>query len=329
MGGPDQGLFLLNAYQHGFPLVEAPFQHIAEHAGQEEAAVLDFYRQGLASGLISRIGAVVAPRRVSWSTLAALAVPQATLAHVGTRISQRAEINHNYEREDTWNLWFVLSERDESRGRQVLAEIAADVGSPALAMPLLAEYHIDLGFDLQARAENRVPGMVDRKSGAQERSLTADEYAALAALDDGLSLVARPYAELGERIGLSENAVIELLKSWLDDGVLKRFGVVVRHRPLGYTANAMCVWDVPDEQVDALGGRLAEQTGVTLCYRRERARPAWPYNLYCMIHGRQREQVLTLRAQYAERLGLDQYAHKVLFSGQCFKQCGARFGGRS
>ena len=100
-------------------------------------------------------------------------------------------------------------------------------------------------------------------------------------------------------------------------GVIKRFGVVVRHRELGYRANAMCVWDVPDAPdagtVDALGEALAREPGVTLCYRRARALPEWPYNLFCMVHGRDRATSKPARRARGAH-GLARFPSAVLFS---------------
>ncbi len=102
-------------------------------------------------------------------------------------------------------------------------------------------------------------------------------------------------------------------------------GIVVRHHELGYTANAMVVWDVPDGQVEAIGEQLGAQPCVTLCYQRPRRLPDWPYNLFCMIHGRDRDRVLGTIEQMLGTLALQEISHKVLFSGRRFKQRGARY----
>lgn len=316
------GLRLLNDYQRDFPLVARPYAHIAARLGLDEATVIDAYREGLASGTISRIGAVVAPRRLGASTLAAMAVPDHRLAAVAAVVNAHGEVNHNYAREDHWNLWFVVTAGSEARRAAVLQDIAAETGMAVLSMPLREEYHIDLGFNLQG--DDR-PKSAQHESNRAPCALPAIGQALLAALQEGLPLDARPYALLGEKAGLSEAMTLEMLEGWLADGLLKRFGVIVRHRALGYTANAMCVWDVPDSEVTELGRQLAAVPGVTLCYRRERALPDWPYNLYCMIHGKAREDVLALRQAEAARLGLDRFPHQILFSNHCFKQCGARY----
>ncbi|MCB1856720.1 MAG: AsnC family protein [Gammaproteobacteria bacterium] len=147
----------------------------------------------------------------------------------------------------------------------------------------------------------------------------------IAQIQDGLPLTSRPYGEVGRRIGLSEDQVIHRVKALQAAGIIKRMGVVVRHHELGYTANAMVVWDVPDHQVDEVGARLGARDCVTLCYRRPRRLPDWPYNLFCMIHGRRRERVLEYIDQLVITEQLGEVPRKVLFSGRRFKQRGARY----
>jgi DNA-binding Lrp family transcriptional regulator len=147
----------------------------------------------------------------------------------------------------------------------------------------------------------------------------------LAAIQPGLPLVPRPYARLAAGLGLDEAEVIDRLQRLKAAGVIRRLGVVVRHHELGYRANAMVVWDVPDAEVRALGRCLAGFDFITLCYQRPRRLPQWRYNLYCMIHGTSRVEVLAQLAWLVERCGLQALAHEVLFSRQRFKQCGAAY----
>ncbi len=155
---------------------------------------------------------------------------------------------------------------------------------------------------------------------------TPSERALLAALADGLPLKPRPFAALGARLGVTEAEALDALRALRDRGVVRRFGVVVRHHELGYRASAMVVWDVPDAAVDAAGRALAAAPGVTLCYRRPRRPPDWPYNLFCLIHGRDRGAVRRAVELAAELAGLAAAPRAVLFSGRRFKQRGAAFG---
>jgi DNA-binding Lrp family transcriptional regulator len=153
-------------------------------------------------------------------------------------------------------------------------------------------------------------------------SRSAEELCLLEALEGGLALVSRPYAHLAARCGLSEESVLRHIENWQEEGLIKRFGVVVRHHEMGYRANAMVVFDLPDDEVDAIGALLAQEPAVTLCYRRERCLPHWPNNLYCMVHGRSRDDVAPVVARLAATAGV---TPGVLFSVRRFKQCGARY----
>ena len=151
------------------------------------------------------------------------------------------------------------------------------------------------------------------------------DRALLAAVAEGLPLVPRPFAALGAGLGLAEEEVLSGLRRLTASGIISRLGIVVRHHELGWRANAMTVWDVPDAQVAAAGGRLRELPFVTLCYRRPRRPPAWPYNLFCMIHGRDRARVLDQVEEATRMGGLAGLPRDVLFSVRRFKQRGARY----
>ena len=163
------------------------------------------------------------------------------------------------------------------------------------------------------------------QTGRTPPQLDETDRRLLAAIQSGLPLVARPYAEIGKCIGLAEVEVIARLGHLKQAGIIRRFGVVVRHHEVGYGANAMVVWDVPDAQVHELGHCLAEFDFITLCYRRPRHLPQWRYNLYCMIHGKTREDVLSNLEWMVNRCGLQGLPHEVLFSRRRFKQRGAMY----
>ncbi len=308
---------LLNDWQRDFPIVSLPFERLGQKLGAGDTAILDTLARLQARGAISRVGAVFAPRRVGASTLAALAAPAERLEEIADMVSARSEVNHNYQREHHFNLWFVVTAADKDTLKQTLAAIEGETGCAVISLPLENEYHIDLGFDLNSAHKHHatIPDTPVREPDAMEKQL-------IAALQPGLELVARPFARLGERIGMGESEVLERLTGWLDEGLIKRFGVVVRHHELGYRSNAMVVFDVPDADVDRIGRHLAAEPGVTLCYRRTRSLPDWPYNLFCMVHGRSREEAQPRIDRLGRLAGLPAQA---LFSTRRFKQCGARY----
>jgi DNA-binding Lrp family transcriptional regulator len=322
---------LLNDWQRDFPLCPHPFAEIGTRVGAGATAVIDTLQRLQRRGAISRLGAVFAPRRAGAGTLAALAAPPERLEEIAAMVSARPEVNHNYQREHHWNLWFVVTTRDRQTLAATLAAIEAETGCKVLSMVLKHEYHIDLGFNLKtadnsgadkwvASPHRTVHAGTDRPVGEIER--TPEALRLLEALESGLALVPRPYEELGRRCRLSEAQVMGSITGWQNEGLIKRFGVVVRHHEVGYRANAMVVFDIPDDEVDAIGERLAQESAVTLCYRRERSLPDWSNNLYCMVHGKSREEVAPVIDRLTE---LAAVTPSVLFSVRRFKQCGARY----
>jgi siroheme decarboxylase len=193
---------------------------------------------------------------------------------------------------------------------------------PVVRCPLVEEYRIDLGFDLVEGWTNRdaAPTFVDRSL-----ELSQDERRLVGVLQSGLPILSHPYAVLAERAGLTEEALMHRLKGWVERGVIRRFGFVARHHELGFQANAMVVWHVPDVMARSFGSRLAREEGVTLCYRRNSSPPRWPYNLYCMVHGRDKEMTERQIERITESAGLGAFARDVLFGVMRFKQRGARY----
>ena len=139
---------LLNDYQRGFPLSPTPYAEIARELGTSEAEVLACLHALQERGMVGRVGPVLAPGRAGASTLAAMVVPEQRLPNVARLINAYDEVNHNYEREHEFNLWFVVTAASRARVGEVLDEIRVATGLQVLDLPMEAHYHIDLGFPL-------------------------------------------------------------------------------------------------------------------------------------------------------------------------------------
>jgi len=316
---PDLRFALLNDWQRGFPLVGAPFAAIGKAFDADALTVLEQYRTLLGEGAISRIGGVWGAGAGGAALLCALNVPARRLEAVAAQVSAHPGVNHNYEREHRHNLWFVITGRNPEAVAQAVDGLEAQTGCIALRLRMRRAYRIDLGFDL--RGELAASGRV-----AQQHAMPVDAAdAPLAALvEDGLPLVARAFDAWADALQWPREQVLATLQRWLRQGTLRRFGVIVRHHEAGFAHNAMTVFDVPDELVDGCGAALAGQRGVTLAYRRERAE-GWPFNLYCMVHGRDRVAVQAAIDTATLRCGLASHPRAVLFSRRRFKQVGARY----
>jgi DNA-binding Lrp family transcriptional regulator len=181
------------------------------------------------------------------------------------------EVNHNYQREHRYNLWFVVTAGRSGAWRQALGAIER--------RDRLRRHRAAAGAGISHRPRLSLDGK--GKEGAAGAGAPAwpfaptpplDEFERrlVMALQEGLPLFARPFSVLASRVGCDESEVLERIRRWCAEGIIKRFGVVVRHHELGYTANAMLVHDIPDAEVAEIGELLAREPGVTLCYQRPR-----------------------------------------------------------
>ena len=154
--------------------------------------------------------------------------------------------------------------------------------------------------------------------------LDETDRALIVAVQGGLPRVPRPYHAIAERTGLAPEEVMRRLQAMLDGGAIRRIGAVPNHYAIGWTANGMTVWDVDDACIDALGAQVGDLDFVTHCYRRPRALPAWPYNLFAMVHGASRDECAVKAAQIRALLGDACRASDILYSTRILKKTGLR-----
>ncbi|GGW43137.1 hypothetical protein GCM10011452_34370 [Gemmobacter lanyuensis] len=311
-------LRLLDEFQRDFPLTGRPFARVATALSLSEPKVLARLQHLTETGALARVGATVRPHTAGASTLAALAVPEAQLEEVATLVGAERGVNHSYQREDLWNLWFVATAPDAPALAASLSRIGQATGLKVLNLPLVRAFNIDLGFRLTG-ARAAMPA--DR--GAATTHLQGADRAILQALSDGLPLLPRPYAALAARLGLTEGHLHQRIAALIAGGVITRLGLIVRHRALGYAANAMVAWALPEGQIPDAGRALATLPGVTLCYERRPVPGLWEHPLFCMIHARTRPEALAVLDRAARLPELAGAAPRILFSTRCFKQRGA------
>lgn len=310
---------LLNDWQRDFPVTFRPFGVLAQQLGTTENDVIARLRAKRAAGQITRVGATVAPGTVAASTLAAVAAPEHRVEEVARIVGAQPGVNHSYLREHAWNLWFVVTGPDRAHVSETLERIAALSGLRVLDLPLVRPFNLDLGFDLRGDAAETATAVAPPDSS----QLRPGDRAILQALMQGLPLEPRPYLALATRLGRDVGEVMARIRALCAARIIGRFGVIVRHRALGWRSNAMVVWDLPHEAIDRAGPLLAAQPGVTLCYERRPVEGAWPYRLYSMIHARSRAGALARLDAAAALPALRGVPRVALFSSRCFKQTGA------
>ena len=200
------GARLLSEWQQDFPLCPAPFAELAGKLGVAEGAVLRMLERLRREGQIARVGAVFAPKRIGASSLAAMAVPPEKLAIVTEAVNRFPEVNQNYVRRHRYNLWFVASSTDEAALARLLARMGAATGCPPIALPLVEEFHIDLGFCLQGGERKPAPAQArpvlpQTPLGEEERRLIAVLPDATVAQADRLARELHPGVRRDDPLG--------------------------------------------------------------------------------------------------------------------------------
>jgi DNA-binding Lrp family transcriptional regulator len=142
-------------------------------------------------------------------------------------------------------------------------------------------------------------------------------------LQEGVPLVSRPFQALAGQLDMSEEELLKTIEDFLRRGIIRRFGAVMRHQDLGYMANAMIVWQVPEDRIEEVGGIMAGFQEVTHCYQRPAYPPDWPYNLFTMVHGRKREDCQEIASRLAKAGGIDNY--RMIFSTDELKKSGMKY----
>ena len=321
---------LVDEYQSGFPVVERPFRVVGKELGIDETEALERVRRLRERGVFRRFGAVLNPPVIGSSTLAAVSAPEDRFDEVAAVVNGYRQVNHNYRRDHEWNMWFVVTAASREKRDAILAEIGAETGCDVLNLPMLTDYYIDLEFPVvndDAFARESVAATdasATRISEDAAAGLSDLDAALLVEIQDGFPLSATPYRDVAAAIDADVDEVVAAVDRLRANGCIKRIGCVVNHIVTGFDANCMVVWDVPDDELDALGEAVGQLPYVTLCYHRPR-RPdqEWGYNLFTMIHGREADAVDgKIDELAAEHLP---FPHERLYSTETLKQTGARY----
>jgi DNA-binding Lrp family transcriptional regulator len=310
---------LLNLLQSSFPLTPAPFASIAETLGVAEEEVLERAGRLRRAGVLRRLSAIFDLYRLGYkSSLVAMAVDPARLDDAAAVISAHPGVSHNYSRDHRFNLWFVLAIPREQDFEAAVARMAQGAAADrAIVLPALRQYKLDVRYDMEEGIGNSNGEAPDKREGP-DRDLTPEEICVVRVLQQDLPIVRRPFAEGARALGVSEEDLLARAREMLDEGTMRRFAAVLRHREAGFRANGMACWVVPEYRVDKIGEELAASPRVSHCYRRPTYPPDWPYALFSMVHARSRGQCEAVVADLSRRTGISDYG--VLYSTREYKK---------
>lgn len=316
---------VLTEIQGGFPISASPYCDLAASLGSTESDMLTSVEKMRDTGVIRRIGAIFDSARLGYrSTLCAIAAPPERVEEVAAIVSAYPNVTHNYQREDRYSVWFTVIAPSQERIGEILREIAGETGiDDILDLPAIRLFKIKVDFDFTGERGDvaEVPPVV-KPAEVAAVVLTDDERELARLLQADLPQFEHPFAVLadmlqGRGVDATEVWVLDRVRSWVASRVIRRFGAAIKHHKTGFTANAMGVWDCPDERVEEVGTIMASFPEVSHCYERPRA-ATWPANLYTMIHGRSRAEVEATAARIRDAVGLA--TPRLLYSVREFKK---------
>ncbi len=309
---------LLYQMQHAFPLTQRPFRELADTLGSSEEAVMDAVRQLKEERIIRQTSAIFDTKRLGYkSSLVAFKVPEEKIEDAAEIINAHPGVSHNYLRNHDYNIWFTMAVApDTALGLEKTIDILKERSGAedAIILPTLKMFKIKVQMDTTGK---RAKKEKVHKAAHKEIDLTPEHIEVIKALQKDIDIVAEPFADITEVLGITHEKLFEIATELKESGVMRRFATILNHRKAGFGANAMSVWSVPEEKGEEIGRQLAEFSAVSHCYLRPRY-PNWPYNLFAMVHAKTQEECDTLIKEMAQETGLKEYGK--LYSTREFKK---------
>jgi siroheme decarboxylase len=321
---------LLNAVQWDFPLTERPYAALAERLGVDEPALRDRVARLKEAGVLRQLSAIFDTRALGYnSALVAAKIEPDRVDEAARVISEHPGVSHNYKRNHAYNLWYTVAVppgQSLDEHVEVLHEQSGALVTRKL--PTLKLYKIGVKLDMtgataaDAKSEVLEHERPERRPDMAAPDLSELEIATIRVVQEDLPLVERPFAAEGELLGCGENDVLDMLRSFKERKLMRRFAAVMNHRNAGFKANAMGVWAVPEERLEVLGPQMAGFAAVSHCYRRPTYED-WPYSVFTMVHGRSARDCEATIAAIRTDTGIDEYA--LLWSVKEYKKVRVRY----
>lgn len=315
---------IINKFQGGFPISSSPFADAAKSFNVDSTTLIDKVKSLLDSGYLTRFGPLFDADKLGGAfTLAAIEAPEDDFEHVSKIVNGFTEVAHNYRRSHRLNMWFVVASDKVENIHKTLKSIEQASGLEVYNFPKIKEFYIGLWLDIDSDGKISTKSIRTQNNNksytvdATDKDIVKDSQA-------GLALVENPYQDLAKKLGLTTDDVLSRFSNMLECGIIRRIGLVPNHYKLGLRGNGMSVWSVSDELVEELGEQIGSLDFVSHAYKRPRHLPLWPYNMFAMVHGQNKDEVKTKVEEIAKILGSKCKQHDILFSSEILKKTGMR-----
>jgi len=313
---------LLNLMQGSFPIAPRPYEHVAAEAGVSEAEVLRRVQHLLDERIIRQVTPIFDTRALGYqSMLVAAKVDPENPWRAANVINAHPGVSHNYLRNHEFNIWFTIAtEPDSPLGLdgtlEVLAELAG--AESVRQLPTLKLFKIRMDLEMEAGTD----ALATAAQATEPAEIEAQPYddfdrAVILALQGDMPVISEPYGPAAAKLGIRVEALLEHLRGMQERRLLRRVAAILFHRRAGFSANGMGVWKVPDDQILALGKRMASFRGISHCYQRP-TYADWPYSVFTMAHGRSKQECDAILDSIAADTGIEE--RSTLYSSTEFKK---------
>ena len=309
---------ILSRIQKKFPLVAKPFEVIANELDISEDEVLQILQEEKSKNIIRQTSAIFDTKRLGYkSSLVAFKISQDKLSDAVKIINSHPGISHNYERNHDFNVWFTLAVAPDSiLGLEGTIEILAKLtgADEHIMLPTLKLFKISVKLNTTGKDDKK-----EKVNKVEHKELELSElhHQIIRKAQYDINMVSEPFKKIIEELNIDYETFFSILNELQEVGIMRRFASILNHRKAGFNANAMVVWDVDEENGEAIGETAAAFSAVSHCYLRPKY-PNWPYNLFTMVHGKTTEETTAIIKDIASEI--ESKAHMPLYSSKEFKK---------
>lgn len=314
---------LLQIVQSDFPLTAKPYEEIGKTTGLSEQKVITLLTSLKKRHILREICAIFNARYLGFtSALISFQVNENRIDAVAQIINQHPGVSHNYQREHPYNLWFTLSVPQELAINKHVHTLATMTSCPNyLYLPSIKVFkrHVQLDIIEQLNTPKTISQTSEEFPQMSSKIIIPQETqrGIMRELQKDLSLSPTPFKDMAKRFDVKEKMFFDFLESLKTTQKMSRFAGILNHRNLGFTANAMVVWNIPAHRVQPFVDHAVTYRAISHCYERV-VSPEWPYNIYTMIHGKSRVMTHGIVANLSSTFAITSY--EVLYSGKEYKK---------
>ena len=311
---------ILNEIQWSFPLVSQPYHAIAKKFDVSVEEVKKRLIKLKRTGVLRQLSAIFDTRKLGYkSSLVAMAIESDKLDYVAKQINRHPGVSHNYERNHDFNLWFTLAVPPGSDLKAEVDKFSKLAGIKKMRMlPTIKLFKIGVKLDMVDEKKHEVKPSEQKKEIRDVKFVaTEEDKEYIRELQKDLEIVDRPFLKPAQRLGITEEQLFDKAKYYEEIGVMRRFAAILRHRDVGFVANGMIVWKVPETRITQVGDKLGAFPQVSHCYQRPVYKD-WPYNIFSMVHCKSEQEAEDMARTIQKQIDVPEY--KILFSAREFKK---------